>query len=119
MTQLTKPLLLNSLNLDDHSILDDHADFTVADTLYGCPNMIQVQVAGGRGVVGSSIIQTGKSLFRHTNVTPVCCINGQWATIHANRLSAEVTIRSVPPILPTPKSFVKSDIDKVDQFNQE
>jgi hypothetical protein len=80
-----KPLLLDSLNLDDDSILDDHADFTETDAFYGCPHMIQVQVAGGRGVVGSSIIESGKSLFRHTSVTPVRCINGKSATIHANR----------------------------------
>jgi hypothetical protein len=114
-----KPLLLDSLNLDDDSILDDHTDFTEADAFYGCPHMVQVQVAGGRGVDGSSIIESGKSLFRHTSVTPVRCINGQSATIHANRCPAQVAIRNVQPILPTPKSFVKSDIDKVDQFNQE
>jgi hypothetical protein len=58
-----KPLLLDSLNLDDDSILDDHTDFTEANAFYGCPHMIQVQVAGGRGVDGSSIIESGKSLF--------------------------------------------------------
>jgi hypothetical protein len=63
---LTEPLLLDSLDLDDDSILDDHADFTEADALYGCPNVIQIQVAGGRGVGGSSIIESGKSLFRHS-----------------------------------------------------
>jgi hypothetical protein len=85
MNSLTKSLLFDSLDLDDDSILDDHADFTEADTFYGCPNMIQVQVAGRRGVAGSSIIESGKSLFRHTTVTPVRTSEHESATTVSNR----------------------------------
>jgi hypothetical protein len=112
-------LLLDSLNLDDDSILDDHADFSEAEACYGSPNMIQVQVAGGRGVDGSSIIETGKSLFRHAILTPLRCIEGEPATTHMNRCVAHVTSGNVAPIFPIPKSFVKTNIDKVDQINEE
>jgi len=48
LDQLAKPLFLDTLNLDDHSILDDHADFTVADAFNGRSNVFQVQFAGRR-----------------------------------------------------------------------
>jgi hypothetical protein len=84
-TLLTESLLLDSLNLDDNSILDDHADFTVADALNGCPNVIQIQIAGGRGWDGSSIIKSGKSLLRHIHLATVPCSHNGLATTYSNR----------------------------------
>jgi hypothetical protein len=40
-------LLLDALDLDDESILDDHADLAVLDALDGLPDLIQVEIAGG------------------------------------------------------------------------
>ena len=38
-------LFFDSLNLNDHAILDDDANFAVSNSLYGLPNMVQVRVA--------------------------------------------------------------------------
>jgi hypothetical protein len=55
---LSKPLLLDSLDLDDDPILYDHAHFTVSDAFNGRLNVIQIEVAGGRFTDARTLIRS-------------------------------------------------------------
>jgi hypothetical protein len=42
-------LLLHSLDLDDHMVLNNHADFTVLNAFDGVPNLVENRIGGLTG----------------------------------------------------------------------
>ena len=113
-----QPLLLNALDLDDYSVLDDHADLTKSNALDGCLNVIQIQIAGRWRAVTRSMIECGTSLSRHTYLTTRCGpLHGRCRPARGNVFGP--TIHKAEPILPGPKSRVKTNIDNLDRVTRE
>src|SRR5262249_2925688 len=60
-----EPLLLQAINLDDHTILDDHTDLAMPDVLDGQSDPLQIEIAGEEGAGGPPIFLGGQRPIRH------------------------------------------------------
>ncbi len=49
LAPLAEPLLLHSLDLNDHMVLNDHANLTVPNTLDGEPDLVEHRIGGRNG----------------------------------------------------------------------
>jgi hypothetical protein len=68
---LSKPPFLQSLDLDDHTILDDHADLAVVDPLDGHPHVFQPEALGGGRLVDTPVIVSRMCFLRHTDLVTI------------------------------------------------